>query len=145
MDFHRAFFPRCGFDNSARFGLFFAGDFFKGQALAEHRRTRFDKPLRVGLLAVVEPIDLFIKVAIKMERFDGNVGALEGDCAELDTKPITCTYYAAWPSFYSSLSGTGGRRSLLASRPWFRGWSTGYETACFREGLPGHGNKLAVR
>jgi hypothetical protein len=62
----------------ARFRQVLTSQHIKGETLAEHRRARFKETLRVGLLAVVEPVDLLIEVAIKMERFDGHVGAFQG-------------------------------------------------------------------
>jgi hypothetical protein len=62
---HRRFFlPRrnCGSDFSARFRQFLAGQGGVGEALTEDSRAGFKEPSGVGVLAVVESIDLLIEV-----------------------------------------------------------------------------------
>ena len=73
------FLPRrsCGAASSARLRQFLAGQHGIGEALAEDRRARLEKPHAIGQFATVEAIHLLIQIPEQVKRFNGHLGALQ--------------------------------------------------------------------
>src|SRR5438132_1327413 len=59
-----------------------AGESVKRQALADDCLAHLDESLSVSHLASIEPERLLIEVAKQMERFDRDIGALDGALQE---------------------------------------------------------------
>src|SRR4051812_46102527 len=72
---------RSFFSSNSGIGLVLHGvrrdQVFVGEATADRAGSDCQEPSAVRTLAGVEPEDLFVDVAVKMERSDGNVSAVE--------------------------------------------------------------------